>query len=136
MKIDLKLLTTQKETLQNMISMMSGNNDVVEDLTGLLHMVDAIQDEAEGDLIKLENTGKFPNGVSEWIETHHEIVAAIERQVNIPSSKCSLIVEMQGTGGLYELAESLTDKFETLHAGKEWDGEFFEAIELFLQTEI
>lgn len=45
MKIDLKLLTTQKETLMNMISMMSGNNDVVEDLTGLLHLVDAIQDE-------------------------------------------------------------------------------------------
>ena len=136
MKIDLKLLTTQKETLMNMISMMSGNNDVVEDLTGLLHLVDAIQDECESDIIKLESTGKFPNGFSEWIETHHEVVAEIERAINIPTSKVSFIAETKGTGGLYELAEFLTDKFEILHAGKEWDGEFFDTIHSFLEREL
>jgi hypothetical protein len=43
---------------------------------------------------------------------------------------------MHGTGGLYELAEELTDKFEIQNAGVEWDGEYFDAIELFIKTEL
>jgi hypothetical protein len=42
--------------------------------------------------------------------------------------------ESYGTGGLYELAESLTDDFEKLNAGRLWDGEFFEEIWDFLES--
>jgi len=136
MKIDLKLLTAQKDTLLNVINTLQGNTEITNDLTGILHMIDAIQDECQADLLKLENTGKFPNGFSEWIETHHEVVAEIERAINIPTSKVSFIAETKGTGGLYELAEFLTDKFEILHAGKEWDGEFFDTIHSFLEREL
>jgi hypothetical protein len=41
-----------------------------------------------------------------------------------------------GTGGLYELAESLTDKFEGMHKGRSWDGEFFDEIVRFLDAEL
>jgi len=69
----------------------------------------------------------------DWIETHHEIVAAITislykdeettfRQVN----------ETQGTGGIWELAETLTDEFQSIHDGREWDGEFYDEIESFI----
>lgn len=36
---------------------------------------------------------------------------------------------------MYELAEELTDKFETLNQNREWDGEFFDEIEAFLIEE-
>ena len=40
----------------------------------------------------------------------------------------------QGTGGMYELAEELTDEFEKLNADREWDGEFFDEIEEFITS--
>ncbi len=41
-----------------------------------------------------------------------------------------------GHGGLYELAEFLTDKFELLNKGKTWDGNWFDEIESFLNAEL
>jgi hypothetical protein len=73
-----------------------------------------------------------------WIETHHEVVAAITLQLEenpIGSERIRNRYEAQGTGGMYELAEELTDKFETLNQNREWDGEFFDEIEAFLIEE-
>ena len=42
----------------------------------------------------------------------------------------------QGHGGLYELAEELTDEFELLNKGRVWDGEFFDEIEEFLSEKL
>lgn len=73
----------------------------------------------------------FPNGFTAWQETHFEVVSfiSLNRDENF---KLEEIVANQGTGGLYELAEQLTDEFEKLNENMEWDGEFFDAIELFL----
>jgi len=85
---------------------------------------------------------KFPNGFASWYETHHEVVSAITQSILLEEkepefkSKATTVSEEQGTGGLYELAEELTDKFEKLHEGREWDGEFFDEIEDFLQKEL
>jgi hypothetical protein len=81
---------------------------------------------------------QFPNGFTSWAETHYEIVSviSIELQKEHPAKKIAEVSETQGTGGLYELAEDLTDKFELLHAGREWDGEFFDAMEEFLYANI
>ena len=81
----------------------------------------------------------FPNGFASWMETHHEIVSAIAIDLNrcTPWSKRLLeISESQGTGGIYELAEELTDKFEKKYEGKEWDGDFFDVIEVFIDKEL
>lgn len=45
MKIDFKLLTQQKETLINIISRLQGEHEVCEDLDGILHLLDALEDE-------------------------------------------------------------------------------------------
>ena len=43
---------------------------------------------------------------------------------------------MQGAGGFYELAQELTDKFEMLNKDREWDGDFWDEIEQFLESEL
>jgi len=71
------------------------------------------------------------------METHYEVVAFIENHLNLPESMQvgSLIRNVQedrGHGGLYEIAEDLTDEFEQKNKDRDWDGEFFESIEEFL----
>lgn len=88
-------------------------------------LVETLPDEPEGK--------KFPNGFQSWQETHFEVVQAITLVPEDAWNRVTNTRAMQGTGGLYELAEELTDEFEKLHEGKNWDGEFFDAIEEFLQ---
>lgn len=84
------------------------------------------------------NKKTFPNGFTSWQETHFEVVSAISLQANKdkPCKIIANIIENQGTGGLYELAEELTGKFEKLNQDREWDGEFFDEIENFLKIEL
>lgn len=80
---------------------------------------------------------KFPNGFSSWYETHHEIVSEMTLRLmdgNTTPVLLKEISETQGTGGLYELARALTDEFEQLNKGRQWDGEFFDEINLFCTT--
>jgi hypothetical protein len=78
---------------------------------------------------------EFPNGFASWQETHYEVVAAITNEIAYDNGRDNLIYKTlreNGHGGLYELAEGLTDEFELLNKGREWDGEFFDEIERFL----
>jgi len=76
---------------------------------------------------------KFPNGFTSYLETHHEVVRVITLHVeNGVNSKANDVMENRGTGGLYELAEDLTDRFEHLNVARAWDGEFFDEIEDYL----
>lgn len=82
----------------------------------------------------------FPNGFSDWHETHFEIVQAIalEMMKDEPSGIAAERHEQQGHGGLYELAKELTDKFEEEFKDIEWglDLEYFDKIEEFIQREL
>lgn len=86
-----------------------------------------------GDGINMEDK-IFPNGFESWCETYYEIVnfLTLEYERDSVTSKVAKFYEQNGTGGMYELARELTDEFETLNKGREWDGEFFEEIEHFL----
>lgn len=78
---------------------------------------------------------KFPNGFESWMETHHDVVDYISRKTNAEDEENTEIVATQdthGTGGIYLLAEEWTDEFETVNNGREWDGEYFDEIEEFL----
>ena len=77
-------------------------------------------------------TKEFPNGFDSWYETHHEVVSFL----TLEYARVAEIYEMEGTERMYELARELTDEFETLNKGREWDGEFFEEIESFLKQKI
>ena len=83
-------------------------------------------------------TKEFPNGFGSWHETHHEVVSflTLEYERDSVTSRVAEFYERNGTGGMYELARELTDEFETLNKGREWDGEFFEEIEFFLTQKI
>jgi hypothetical protein len=77
----------------------------------------------------------FPNGFTSWMETHHEIVALITTELlkQEPTGVVMVRSEAQGYGGVYEYAEELTDEFEKLNAGRDWDGEFYDEVELFFE---
>lgn len=81
---------------------------------------------------------QFPNGFTSWSETHHEVVSAITQNAiqDVSTGVVNERIVSQGQGGLYELGEELTDEFEKLYEGKEWDGEFYDAIEAFLKLRL
>lgn len=73
-----------------------------------------------------------------WHETHFEVAAEIGRRLSDYELYPVLqeINDTRGHGGFYGLASELTDKFEAIHKGREWDGDFFDEIEAFLDKEI
>ena len=56
-----------------------------------------------------------------------------QRALDSPCEVVKTIQETKGTTGFYELAKELTYEFEKKFEGKEWDGEFFDEIEKFIQ---
>lgn len=79
----------------------------------------------------------FPNGFDSWIETYHEITKAITLVLvkDVPTGLVASKYETQGYTGMYELAEQLTDKFEKEFYGWNWDGDFFETIDKWIEKE-
>lgn len=88
----------------------------------------------------LEVINKPPHEVNfeSWHETHFEIVQALIMALNkrVETNMVKERHKEQGTGGMYELAQELTDKFESENMNREWDGEFFDEIDEFLQKEL
>lgn len=75
---------------------------------------------------------------TDYLETHFEVVKrlTLELEVEGRPSLAFDVVENQGLGGLYELAESLTDEFQELHKDTEWDGDFHDTLEQFLNEKL
>ena len=82
----------------------------------------------------------FPNGFESWYKTFYTIVFDMcWIDFNLRKEEYPLFEKTHaegGTGGLWQLTKELTDKFELLHKGREWDGEFFDEIEKFLIIEL
>lgn len=77
---------------------------------------------------------KAVNGNASYLETFYEVVSYM---TYYPESEgVKEVQERYGTGGLYELAEELADQFEEDNKDREWDGEFFDEIEDFLNNEL
>lgn len=81
---------------------------------------------------------EFVNGFDSWHETHFEMVQAIaiEHSKDEPQGVVKERHDAQGHGGLYELALELTNEFEELNKGREWDGEYFQEVEDFLTEKL
>lgn len=81
---------------------------------------------------------EFVNGFESWQETHYEVVQAItmEQAKDNPQGLVKERHEAQGHGGLYELALEITNEFEKLNEGREWDGDFFDEIDKFLKEKL
>lgn len=84
----------------------------------------------------------FPNGFDSWMETHYEVVQAITLKLSDEDmeedSALYERLEEQGTGGMYELSEELTDAFEEEYEGAIWgaDFDYYETIENFLNLKL
>jgi hypothetical protein len=88
---------------------------------------------------------KFPNGFTSWMETHHEVVAFITKQLMVFDHTAAInqdaphkIYETAsevGTYGMYDLAKAWTNEFEELNKGRKWDGDgdYFDEIEKFCE---
>lgn len=75
----------------------------------------------------------FTNSFESWHETHYEIVQHLTQTLDNDESMAYKRQEIQGHGGLYELAQELTDEFEKLYAFEEWvEKGYWETIEQFL----
>lgn len=78
-----------------------------------------------------EDQKVFPNGATSYLETFYEVVSALALLEN--GGKDIINRVERGTGGMYELAEDLTDEFERINKDREWDGEFFDEIYEFVE---
>lgn len=93
-------------------------------------------------------TKQFPRGFSEWHETHFEVVRYItnsmrdEDEDNLfyavaEKSLFTITEEEQGHGGLYEIAEQLTDYFEEAYKDVVFNGDtvnYFDHLATFLDA--
>lgn len=72
-----------------------------------------------------------------YLETHYEVASAIESELlNHFDGKVHRLVERNGMGAKWELAKDITDKFEKIHEGREWDGDWLETLEDFILNEL
>lgn len=77
----------------------------------------------------------FPNGLRSWMETHFEIAGYISNEMlGEMTGTLAELYESGGTVAMYDLALSLTEEFESMHKGREWDGEFFDEVHEFVKT--
>ncbi len=88
----------------------------------------------------MDNTEKFPNGIASYLETHFEITSFISNELRKDTTEYSgitTVAENQGSGGIYELVEDLTDEFEALHSDNDWiEMEFLETLEQFVHDKL
>jgi hypothetical protein len=78
------------------------------------------------------------DGFESYLETHYEMVQAItmEHIKDEPQGVVRERHDAQGHGGLYELAEELTGKFERQNEIASWDADFFETIYQFTKENL
>jgi len=70
-----------------------------------------------------------------YLETYHEMTRTIWSYVDHNDDNAiKAVMETQGTGGMWELAKAYADEFETIHRNTEWDGEFYDAIDDFVEA--
>lgn len=78
-------------------------------------------------------TPRFPNGFTSWMDTHFEVVSYLTTICEKEGSIAYTTQAMSGTGALYDLAETITAGFEEAHKGREWDGDYLEELENYLE---
>jgi hypothetical protein len=75
---------------------------------------------------------KFVNGFDSWIETYSEVSRIIREVIEQENPIIQSQYEQTGYGLIYELSIKITDEFETMYKGKEWDGDWFDTLEEFV----
>jgi hypothetical protein len=74
----------------------------------------------------------------DYLETHFEVCARIgaELEHDLFNTVVANTYAERGRGGLYELAKELTDEFQEKFKDHQWDGDFFDELEDFLDEKL
>lgn len=89
-----------------------------------------------------EKPKHFPNGFKSWISTHYEMVQAITLKLCDEDMKEDSALyerlEEEGTDGMYDKAEELTDEFEKEYKGAIWGEklDYYDTLENFLNLKL
>lgn len=120
--IDWKLFAKQKAALVNLLDVGFLRPYTAEALNGILNLLDSIQDQ-------------YQDGhIDSWIETYHEVVANLYSPAFQPLH--DKIREEGGRTALWAYAEQLTNDFQERTKAVVWDGQFFEAIDSYMQEQL
>jgi hypothetical protein len=76
---------------------------------------------------------RFPNGFSNWNETHYEVSSVLH---DIYESGNNDFIEALSTGELWELVELLTDEFEKTNLDREVHDDYLSSISELIQSKI
>ena len=85
-------------------------------------------------------TPDFPNGFASWQKTHFEVVEVLCFIRNLEEHKqprsFAELIDKSATDNMYQLALSLTNKYEALTNGKQRTRSLFDEIEEFVWSEV
>jgi len=92
----------------------------------------------------MKTNKEFPNGFTQWMETHHDVVAEITSLIDnkyfddLGETIVHIRLREHGIGGMYELCEELTDEFEKQFEGVAWgeELEYYDELEHFLTEKL
>lgn len=105
-----------------------------EDDEPLLTTIDPEDGFPEDVFLFFEPNESKPN--ADYLETFYEVVAYF---YSSPDNECLELVEQEkGRGGMWELAESFTDEFQTKYKDTTWgeELEWHDTLELFLNEKL
>lgn len=91
-------------------------------IEGLINMCDCILDTLE--VLETDRPPSFPNGFTDWHETHYQVVEMIHMEMDKPDDALPPLLHRiqmdEGRGGLWELACQITNAFENKYQGITW----------------
>lgn len=82
-----------------------------------------------------DGSAVLPNGLRSWMETHFEIVCFIMAG-DMTDGIIAELYEGGGIGTMYDLAFSLTEEWESMHQGRQWDGEWSDELQEWLKDRL
>jgi len=73
------------------------------------------------------------NYLTEWAETHYEVIERIQEN---PHPVIRQQEHRFGRGGMWMLAQEITQAFMDGYADHEWDGEWFDTLDAFVSNHL
>lgn len=122
----IKLFQETKSNINSLLIMASDVDSLPQPKSKLEEIIDTVNKE-------------FPNDFDNWQEVHFDISTAIGEALMCDGSNAAIKVrEEVGTGGIYDFAKELTNKFEMSNKGVVWgdEKEYYDTMEEFIKEEI
>lgn len=78
--------------------------------------------------------------ISDLLETHYEVSSELSQNLNAPApyrnEALQNLYKRGGRGAVWELAETITIEFAQKYESHQWDGEYFDFLEEFIESKL